>query len=66
MPLGDFDRTVVVGPMGQSGQPGHPHYDDMNTLWNEGGYIPFPFSRELIEDRAVATLFLGPEQSTGR
>ena len=66
MPLGDFDRTVVVGPMGQSGQPGHPHYDDMNTLWNEGGYIPFPFSRELIEDRAVATLFLGPEQSNGR
>jgi penicillin amidase len=59
MPLGDLDTAVIIGPMGQSGRPGHPHYDDMNAPWKEGGFIPFPFSRELIEAQAKSLLILG-------
>lgn len=67
MPLHDLDAAVVIGPMGQSGQPGHRHYDDMNDLWKEGGFIPFPFSRELIEARAESMLILEPGKlSKGR
>jgi penicillin amidase len=61
MPLNDLNATVIIGPMGQSGQPGHPHYDDMNALWEDGGFIPFPFSRELIEARAESMLILESE-----
>ena len=67
MPLYDLDAAIVIGPMGQSGQPGHRHYDDMNALWQEGGFIPFPFSRELIEARAESMLILEPGKlSKGR
>jgi len=60
MPLRDLDATVIIGPMGQSGQPGHRHYDDLNALWEEGGFIPFPYSRDLIEARAKSMLILEP------
>jgi penicillin amidase len=30
------DSLLLMGPMGQSGQPGHPHYDDMIAPWQEG------------------------------
>ncbi len=39
----DFNRSVGVYPGGQSGMPGHPHYDDWLPLWAQGKYIPLYF-----------------------
>jgi penicillin amidase len=59
-PLGDIDGTLVVAPMGQSGQPGHPHYDDMIVPWLEGQYASLPLSRGAVEVIAVQRLVLRP------
>jgi len=59
-PLGDLDGTLIVAPMGQSGQPGHPHYDDMLELWLEGRYAPLPMSRGAVEAAAERRLLLRP------
>ena len=50
--LADPDRTFIVAPMGQSGQPGDRHYDDMIDLWLRGELLPLPLSPE--GTRAVA------------
>jgi len=42
--LADPDRTFIVAPMGQSGQPGDRHYDDMIALWIRGGLLPLPLT----------------------
>ena len=38
--LGEPARARVVYPGGQSGRPGHPHYDDMLDEWAAGDYFP--------------------------
>jgi acyl-homoserine-lactone acylase len=54
------DRTYVVGPMGQSGQPGSPHYADMIDPWRKGELVPLPLSRDTVDKIAVHTLELCP------
>ncbi len=44
--LADLGKTLIIGPMGQSGQPRHPHYHDMIDLWRKGKYIPLHFHKE--------------------
>lgn len=60
VPLGDLDRTEIIGPLGQSGQPGHPHYDDMIEPWMAGERAISPFNRETVGRAAVARLILKP------
>jgi penicillin amidase len=56
--LGDPDGMLIIGPLGQSGQPGHPHYDDMSTLWAKGCYLPLPMGRKAVEALAKERLTL--------
>jgi penicillin amidase len=57
--LSDPDRTVIMGPMGQSGQPGFPHYADMIRPWISGKAVPLPLTRRGAEAIAVGlTTFL--------
>jgi len=60
VPLGEPDRAQIVAPMGQSGQPGHSHYDDMLPLWLEGGTVTLPLRRPAVEAAAVHRLVLKP------
>jgi penicillin amidase len=58
--LQDLERSVAVLPMGQSGHPASPHYDDLLPLWLAGGYHPFRMERAAIEKDAEARLVLEP------
>ena len=58
--LADFDQSLTVMPTGQSGHPGHDHYDDMIRLWLEGELHPMWYSSEAVTENAVETLILIP------
>jgi penicillin amidase len=58
--LGDLERSLAVLPMGQSGIPASPHYDDMLPLWLSGGYHPFAMDRTNIDKSAEGRLVLEP------
>jgi acyl-homoserine lactone acylase PvdQ len=60
VPLGDPDAARISGPLGQSGQPGHPHYDDLVQPWLRGETVPLPLSRQAVERTTVARLWLRP------
>ncbi len=60
--LSDFDASRSVIPTGQSGHPGHTHYDDQIELWLNGEYHPMLFSRAAVEAAAVDQLILQPER----
>ncbi len=59
-PLGDPDGMLVIAPLGQSGQAGHPHYEDMTPLWAAGEYVPLPMGRAAVEALAQERLTLIP------
>lgn len=42
--LADPDRTFIVAPMGESGQPADRHYDDMIRPWLRGDLLPLPLT----------------------
>jgi penicillin amidase len=60
VPLGKLDGARIIAPMGQSGQPGHPHYDDMIEPWIRGQSAMLPFSRQAVERAAAGRLLLTP------
>jgi penicillin amidase len=49
--LGDPDGLFIIGPLGQSGQPGHRHYEDLTDRWREGHYVRVPLTEDGV--RAV-------------
>lgn len=58
VPLGDVDGMRIVGPLGQSGHPGHRHYDAWNRLWAENEMIPLPLTRAAVEKLSAESLVL--------
>jgi penicillin G amidase len=58
--LGNPDSLQIIGPLGQSGQPGHAHYDDLTELWRTGGMISIPLTRPAVDAIARETLVLQP------
>ncbi len=60
VPLGDIDGMRVSLPLGQSGQPGHPHYDDLTDTWARCELVPLPLSRGAVEQIARDRLTLEP------
>ena len=58
--LDDPNATFIIGPMGQSGQPGSKHYDDMIEHWIRGELVPLPLMRNVVEKIAVNKLELTP------
>jgi penicillin G amidase len=58
--LADPDSLQMVGPLGQSGQPGHPHYQDMSASWQKGEMIAIPLTRSAVQDIAKDRLMLEP------
>jgi len=58
--MADVNGALVIGSMGQSGQPQHRHYSDMINLWRNGRYIPMYFSKEDVIANQKAMLILKP------
>jgi len=63
--VGNWDDTVLVLPVGQSGRPWSAHYADQIETWLEGGAQQFPFSFDAVERSAVAWLELVPGKGDG-
>jgi penicillin amidase len=59
-PLDDLEDMQILATIGQSGQPGHRHYDDMVKPWLEGELIDLPFSDEGAAGTAESEMILTP------
>ncbi|MBI4729027.1 MAG: penicillin acylase family protein [Acidobacteria bacterium] len=58
--LGDFDRTLRVVTVGQSGNPASPHFRDQCEMWLRGEYRRAPFTRAAVEAASEGRLVLAP------
>jgi penicillin G amidase len=58
--LGDPDSMLIVGPLGQSGQPGHVHYEDLTDRWRKGLMISMPLTRTGVDKISRDVLTLQP------
>jgi penicillin amidase len=58
--VGNWDDTVLVLPVGQSGRPWSPHYSDQISSWLKVEAVRFPFSREAVKKAAAVRLELLP------
>jgi penicillin amidase len=56
--LSDWDASRAIHTTGQSGHPASKHYDDMVSMWLNGGYHPMLWSRREVEAHAEARLRL--------
>ncbi|MGO9310363.1 MAG: penicillin acylase family protein [Spirochaetia bacterium] len=56
--LGDPDGLLIIGPLGQSGHPGHRHYDDMTRMWQEGNLVRIPLTEEGVRRATTEKLVL--------
>ena len=61
--LADLDASRWISMTGVSGHPGSGHYVDQTDLWVEGETLPWPFSRDAVEEAADDTLTLVPAPS---
>lgn len=59
--LAHLDGAVFQLPGGNSGIPGHPHYDDCTADYLAGRYRPLLYSRAAIEEQTEHVLTLLPE-----
>jgi acyl-homoserine lactone acylase PvdQ len=58
--VGNWDETVLVLPVGQSGRPWSANYADQISDWLAGEAQQFPFSREAVDAAVVAKIDLLP------
>jgi penicillin amidase len=58
--VGNWDETVLVLPVGQSGRPWSRHYSDQIPSWMNVETVRFPWTREAVEKAASARLELVP------
>jgi penicillin G amidase len=56
--LGDPDGLYVAGPLGQSGQPGDRHYDDLTAPWKNGRLVRVPLTEAGVRAVTVKKLTL--------
>jgi penicillin amidase len=58
--VGNWDETVLVLPVGQSGRPWSRHYSDQISSWLNVEAVRLPWSREAVQEAAAARLELVP------
>jgi len=59
--LSNWDLSLSIHSVGQSGQPGSKHYADLIDAWRTMQYHPMPWSRARVEDVVTERLTLEPE-----
>jgi penicillin G amidase len=60
--LGDLANSLMIHTTGQSGHPGHPHYDDFIDMWRLIQYHPTLWDRNAVEDSSPQSLTLNPNK----
>ena len=60
--LSDPDRLWATQNIGQSGQPGSPHYSDQFADWVSGEYHAVSFNRVVVEAEKTASVRIVPER----
>ena len=60
--LSNWDLSMSIHPVGQSGQPGSKHYADLIDAWRTMKYHPMPWSRARVEDLTAERLTLEPAE----
>ena len=58
--VGNWDESVAVMPLGQSGRPWSSHYADQVQLWRGGNAFNLAFSEAAVEATTEARLVLRP------
>ncbi|MBD5635607.1 MAG: penicillin acylase family protein, partial [Candidatus Eremiobacteraeota bacterium] len=58
--VGNWQAGGMVIPLGESGEPGSPHYRDLAPAWLAGTLVPLPFDDAAVRRAAVDTLDLEP------
>ena len=58
--VGNWDDTILVLPVGQSGRPWSRHYSNQISSWLNVEAVRFPFSREAVEAAAAVRIELFP------
>jgi penicillin G amidase len=58
MDVSDWSRSRAILPMGQSGQVGTRHYDDLIEMYLQGEYFPMLWTRQEIEEHLEGRLIL--------
>jgi len=58
--VGNWDDTVLVLPVGQSGRPWSRHYSNQILSWLHVEAVRFPFSREAVDAAAAVRIELNP------
>jgi len=59
--LSDFANSYTIVSAGQSGHPGHRHYDDFIDRWRFVEYHPARWDRDEVERDSKQKLVLNPE-----
>jgi penicillin amidase len=58
--VGNWDAGGIDIPLGESGEPGSPHYTDLSKRYTKHELTPLPFSDAAITKAAQATQTLAP------
>jgi penicillin amidase len=58
--VGNWDAGGIVIPLGESGQPGSPHYRDGAPVWLAQTLVPLPFSDAAVAKAKTESLELRP------
>jgi penicillin amidase len=58
--VGNWDAGGIDLPLGESGEPGAPHYTDVIGPWERHELTPLPFGDAAVDRAATATLTLAP------
>jgi penicillin amidase len=58
--VGAWDAGGIDLPLGESGEPGSPHYTDAAAAWLRHDLTPLPFSDAAVARATTATLTLTP------
>lgn len=61
---GDWDASVANNSPGQSGNPDHPHYDNLFEDWSQNKYFPLYYSKEKIQSIQDYTYTLRAKNSS--
>ncbi len=60
--LNDLSASLMINTTGQSGHPGHPHYDDMIELWSNVEYHLSFWLKEDVMENMEGSLVLSPKE----
>lgn len=58
--LADWDRSLFIHPLGQSGQLLSRHSNDLHARWRAVEYVPMRFSREAVDAGTRSRMRLEP------